>query len=1315
MTSIPDSQIFISPSDTTAFAADAWPLREDVFAPDANLSGETATAVVEFARDTALVGEAYTTAELDAEYPEETYAGESYPLGRAERDYPGETYPGETDLFVEPESLGETYELEAGADSASRVEDVYASPRAEEWDPGGGASQEWMPVEEMSLDEARDAEADLTEPGYAEAGVGVTGVEEWAGVEVSEDQDAADVELAESGGEAGEAFPSGLVLTVASGLDGPDQQYWDPNSTGLPLYDTGAAVRPRKLSANFTVAELVRSGGRFDDRARISVALVQCLQAIRDRAGRPVTVTSGFRSWQRNVEVYRQADKKPTRSRHCSGQAADIKIAGMTGMQIAKLAVDACGERIGVGIGADFAHIDVRGQWAVWTYFIGARDSAAKAEIEDHRRHRGAPQPKPQPRPTPTPTGTVRAGRLVVERLPLLQSHAGTQPDLVLKWNAMVQPGAVDVVVHLHGYAGAGAAMDIVKHKEPISGLDFADPDNRSSVGRTTPTLLVLPRGNHQPHGRYGDNPERYTFPALVKPGALQQLVDDALARFASATGARVRRNRLILTAHSGGGAALMAILAHTDPDEVHTFDAQYENPAHLITWAQRRKTAGTGALRVLYRPHAKKAARSPAWANARNSERIAGAVGAAGSPNFRVEQTTVEHNHIPRKFGWRLLADSSADLPGVMPAAESELEADEEAVATDATAFDTEFDEPGFADQEGEGEFWGDTEVWEEGPLLADELDSAEADEDEAGELGETATEGEEEVDQLGGPEAEGEPWSAPEFEDQGEDEEEEEAPGDLGSLEALGDVAEFGSETAHLVLDALVQMPHDEHADAVEPADGFAGDEELSEFAYGEEIEDQSRRYLDGHDATPEEHTSFPAEEPEVDEFEQAVVAQRVVAERRDPATLASLHDPDNGAAITLKKWLRPAKQDAYHITGGKYTPAQIEFESKHPNGLILTAPNPGRLERRLTAHSPYPLGVGKEWTDFGSGRMEKFIADYNAFGEYFGEVLRAIGRLQDLLSAGAPLHPIGMTARQKQALKPTTDDPELADTKNLYRQWRVAREEYVSAESGVFKGLVPAVIVAAENVEQARHDYWKAAEELRHTIQAGKRLGKNKPTFDKLDLSLEDLTDLITPYALAVITAKAVDKVADAVEKRKQYDQKLKEFAELVAVSNEEVKTKFRTLRGAQQKYWAQRLESAQIVQKRDKARMTSTEIAALLGQKLGKKLAPSGTKRNQVLAEIRMPILVADAWHPLAVIGPQARTKLVNALKHSTIIEEASQKDSRWRLDGWERYEITRIRRAWVGAKSWEPVLTSDVVEGWTGINKLWDGFFVKFYR
>ena len=318
---------------------------------------------------------------------------------------------------------------------------------AEGWDPAGGVSQEWMPEER--LDGADYGEADAAESGYAGDGVGETGLEEWAGGEVGEDREAAEVELAEAGGPAmGEAFPSGLVLTVASGPDGPDEQYWDPNSSGLPLYDTGAAVRSKKLAANFTVGELVRSGGRFDDRARISVALVQCLQAIRDRVGRPVTITSGFRSWQRNVEVYRSADIKPTLSRHCSGQAADIKIAGMTGMQIAKLAIDACGERIGVGIGADFAHIDVRGHWAVWTYFAGARDSAAKAEIEDHRRHRSTPppQPVPPPQPTPTPTGTDRAAGRV---------RRGT----FAKCTGHAQPGALAMAQQWRRLTGRNAGI----------------------------------------------------------------------------------------------------------------------------------------------------------------------------------------------------------------------------------------------------------------------------------------------------------------------------------------------------------------------------------------------------------------------------------------------------------------------------------------------------------------------------------------------------------------------------------------------------------------------------------------------------------------------------------------------------------------------------------------------------------------------------------------------------------------------------------------------------------------------------------------
>jgi len=255
-----------------------------------------------------------------------------------------------------------------------------------------------------------------------------------------------------------------------------------------------------------------------------------------------------------------------------------------------------------------------------------------------------------------------RGGRLVVARLPQLANHRGTGPDLVLRWGPMPRAATVDVVVHLHGFSGRGERMSLVDHKEPRSGLDLTDPANPASRGRRSPTLLVLPRGHFAElaertiqHRHGGKSGHGYSFPALTSPGALSRLVDDALRRFTAASGVRATRGKLILTAHSGGGAALMSILRHTDPDEVHTFDALYTDPAPLIAWARKRRATGSGALRVLFRPDEPTAA---------NSLRVATALG-PGGPAFRVERTRVAHNDIPRTFGWRLLADSSGDLPG--------------------------------------------------------------------------------------------------------------------------------------------------------------------------------------------------------------------------------------------------------------------------------------------------------------------------------------------------------------------------------------------------------------------------------------------------------------------------------------------------------------------------------------------------------------------------------------------------------------------------------------------------------------------------
>jgi LAS superfamily LD-carboxypeptidase LdcB len=271
-----------------------------------------------------------------------------------------------------------------------------------------------------------------------------------------------------------------------------------------------------------------------------------------------------------------------------------------------------------------------------------------------------------------------RGGSTVIDKVPLLRRHAGIGPDLILAWNQLsAASDAVDVVVHLHGYSlSRGAKLDIMRDLKPRCGLDWSDPTGKDAApGRTRPTLALLPRGHF-----YGGPSERgYSFPALVAAGGLQQLVDFGLQRLAALIGVGgLKCNRLILTAHSGGGAPLMAILGQADPHEVHVFDGLYQSADALIRWAKRHIAQDLralaqgaspeqympergGALRVLY-----------GGGTAHYSGQVASALRAAipaGSPLrpwYRVEPTVVGHVQIPPTYGWRLLANAAADVPGL-------------------------------------------------------------------------------------------------------------------------------------------------------------------------------------------------------------------------------------------------------------------------------------------------------------------------------------------------------------------------------------------------------------------------------------------------------------------------------------------------------------------------------------------------------------------------------------------------------------------------------------------------------------------------
>jgi hypothetical protein len=516
-----------------------------------------------------------------------------------------------------------------------------------------------------------------------------------------------------------EAFPSGAALVTVSRPTGPGAEHHDPVGGNLPLYDTSAPVRGTRLSPSFTVGELVTSGGRASDVARISVPLVRLLQALRDHVGRPVRITSGYRSYLGNIDVYSKRKQTPTKSRHSSGEAADVKIAGMTGLEIAKAAIDVWGLNIGVGVAGDFAHVDVRPTWGRWTYFKDpARDAATIRELDEHRRKRRA-------RGTPPAAGTTSSagpaaaarGRLVVAAHPLLRSHAGTRPDLILRWNAPAPANVVDVALHFHGFSSSKAQMRL-DEKERIAGLDLVDPENPARIGRTAPTLTILPRGSN--NGAQGGN--GYDFHGLTGAGAVTALIDDGLQRVGAALGRRITRGRLVLPAHSGGGAALMHALTQVDPDEVHVYDALYgrvrphvDPIGPLVAWTRarlapaRRAAAPHSALRVVYRCGTKD-----------NSERLAAILAGelrglppALAARFRVERATdVAHLYLPRAFGWRLLADAGADLPGVTarvcPAPRRGREAegideawlDSEDVADHENVVDEAFDET-FVDRE--------------------------------------------------------------------------------------------------------------------------------------------------------------------------------------------------------------------------------------------------------------------------------------------------------------------------------------------------------------------------------------------------------------------------------------------------------------------------------------------------------------------------------------------------------------------------------------------------------------------------------------
>lgn len=96
-----------------------------------------------------------------------------------------------------------------------------------------------------------------------------------------------------------------------------------------------------RLTPNFTLSELtVTNTGLSNvptqaEIAHLRALAVHVLQPLRERLGRPVLVNSAFRSAQVNRAVGGRAT-----SQHRLGQAADIRVVGMTSRALAQHIID---------------------------------------------------------------------------------------------------------------------------------------------------------------------------------------------------------------------------------------------------------------------------------------------------------------------------------------------------------------------------------------------------------------------------------------------------------------------------------------------------------------------------------------------------------------------------------------------------------------------------------------------------------------------------------------------------------------------------------------------------------------------------------------------------------------------------------------------------------------------------------------------------------------------------------------------------------------------------------------------------------------
>ncbi len=132
------------------------------------------------------------------------------------------------------------------------------------------------------------------------------------------------------------------------------------NALGVERSETvKGKVTMGDLTKHFSRSEFAcKCGCGFDT---VDVDTLALLESIREYFMSPVTITSACRCFDHNAAV-----GGAKRSQHIYGRAVDIKIAGVSPIEISGFAETLIPDNGGIGIYENFCHLDTRAAKARW-------------------------------------------------------------------------------------------------------------------------------------------------------------------------------------------------------------------------------------------------------------------------------------------------------------------------------------------------------------------------------------------------------------------------------------------------------------------------------------------------------------------------------------------------------------------------------------------------------------------------------------------------------------------------------------------------------------------------------------------------------------------------------------------------------------------------------------------------------------------------------------------------------------------------------------------------------------------------------------